>query len=152
MELDWIKSAAITAGANEAVVCSHWSQGSLGASALADAVMRACEEKNNFKFLYDLDQPIKKKIETIAKEMYGAGKVEYEGKVLEALERYESQGYGKLPVCMAKTANSLTGDPAMKGAPVGFTLHISDVFLSAGAGFVVPMVGEVSSSVFRWFL
>jgi len=85
----------------------------------------------------------KKKINKIAKEMYGAGEVVLAEKVQKKIENYNKLGYNKLPICMAKTSNSLTGDSAIKGAPTGFTLNITDIFVSVGAGFVVPMVGEI---------
>ncbi|GLV43503.1 pugilist [Carabus blaptoides fortunei] len=139
-----IKRTALAAGADDAIVCSHWSEGGAGAVELADTVIKACNKPSNFKFLYDLNMSLEDKIMTIAKEMYGAGKVEYAPKVQKIMEQYKKQGFDKLPVCVAKTSNSLTGDPNIKGAPTDFTLTISDMFVSAGAGFVVPMVGEIS--------
>lgn len=86
-----IKNAAITAGADEAVICSHWADGGKGALELADAVIRSCEKPSNFKLLYDLNETIEHKIETIAREMYGAGKIEYLPAVKEKLEQYKKQ-------------------------------------------------------------
>lgn len=143
-EIELIRHASLTAGADGAVACCHWSDGGKGAIPLAEKLIEACNKPSSFKLLYDLDDTIEHKIEKIAKEMYGAGVIEFTPKVKETIERYKSQGFEKLPICMAKTSNSLTGDPNIKGAPFGFTLKISDIFLSAGAGFIVTMVGEVS--------
>lgn len=76
--------------------------------------------------------------------MYGAGTVDFNAKVREAIRLYTDKGYSKLPICMAKTSASLTGDPNIKGAPTGFRLVVNDIFLSAGAGFIVPVIGEIS--------
>ncbi|KAJ2944743.1 hypothetical protein O0L34_g1631 [Tuta absoluta] len=95
-------------------------------------------------YLYPLQLSIPDKIQLIAKEMYGAGRVEYTDEVLDKIKVFTEKGYDKLPICMAKTSNSLTGDPAVKGAPTGFTLRINGMFASVGAGFVVPLVGEIS--------
>ncbi|XP_017879830.2 C-1-tetrahydrofolate synthase, cytoplasmic [Ceratina calcarata] len=142
-ELELVRQAAIESGATEAVICTHWAEGGPGASQLADAVLAATSKPNNFKFLYDLNIGIEEKINTIAKEMYGAGQIVLTDEVREKIKKYSELGYDKLPLCMAKTSNSLTGDPAVKGAPTGFKLDISDIFVSAGAGFVVPMIGEI---------
>lgn len=90
-EIELIRNAAITAGATDAVICSHWADGGPGALNLADAVMKACEEPSKFKLLYDLDESIEHKIEIIAREMYGAGKIEYLPKVKEILEQCKKQ-------------------------------------------------------------
>ncbi|XP_037963344.2 C-1-tetrahydrofolate synthase, cytoplasmic [Plutella xylostella] len=143
-ELNLVKDYALQNGAFRAVVCDHWARGGLGAVDLADAVIAACDQPSTFKYLYPLQDSIQNKIERIAKEMYGAGKVEYTDEVLQKIKVFTEKGYDKLAICMAKTSNSLTGDAAVKGAPTGFTLKISDIFVSVGAGFVVPMVGEIS--------
>ncbi|XP_053613814.1 C-1-tetrahydrofolate synthase, cytoplasmic isoform X2 [Plodia interpunctella] len=135
---------AMSHGAFRAVTCSHWAAGGAGALALADAVVAACDEPHRFHFLYPLPLSIQDKIHKIATEMYGAGEVHYTDDVLLKIESFTRLGYDKLPICMAKTSNSLTGDPAVKGAPTGFVLKINDIFVSVGAGFVVPMVGEIS--------
>lgn len=105
--------------------------------------MNACQQPNKFKFLYDLNLSIKEKMSVIAREMYGAGGLEIAPHVEETIKSYEAKGFGNLPICMAKTSMSLTGDPGIKGAPTGFTMKINDVCLSAGAGFIVPICGEV---------
>lgn len=142
-ELELVKKAAIESGASDAVICTHWAEGGLGALELADAVIAATNKSNNFKFLYDINAGIVEKINTIAQEMYGAGEVILQDKVKEKIAEYEKLGFNKLPLCMAKTANSLTGDPNIKGAPTGYKIEISDIFVSVGAGFIVPMVGEI---------
>ncbi|XP_014205843.1 C-1-tetrahydrofolate synthase, cytoplasmic isoform X2 [Copidosoma floridanum] len=142
-ELQIVKEAALANGADAAVVCTHWAEGGQGALELADAVLAATSKPSDFKFLYELDLGIEDKIEKIAKEMYGAGEIVLAEKVKEKIKEYNRLGYDKLPLCMAKTSNSLTGDANVKGAPTGFKLDITDIFVSVGAGFVVPMVGEI---------
>lgn len=142
-ELELVKNAAKESGAFDAVICTHWADGGAGAVQLADAVIAATEKPSNFKLLYDLNLSIEEKINIVAKEMYGAGNVVLAEKVLKKIEMYNKLGYDRLPLCMAKTSNSLTGNPSIKGAPTGFTLDITDIFVSVGAGFVVPMVGEI---------
>ncbi|XP_063919636.1 C-1-tetrahydrofolate synthase, cytoplasmic isoform X1 [Zophobas morio] len=143
-ELKLVQSKAKENGAFDAVVGNHWAEGGAGAVKLADAVIAACEQKSNFKFLYELDKTLEEKIKIIATEMYGAGSITYTPEAAAKLKTYQERGFGKLPICMAKTSASLTGDPAVKGAPTGFELKINDVTLSAGAGFVVPIIGEIS--------
>ena len=106
-------------------------------------MVEAANEPTDFKFLYELNQPIKAKIEAIAKEIYGAGQVVYEAKADSQIKQYESSGFGNLPICMAKTHLSLTADPNAKGAPKGFSLPIREVRASVGAGFIYPLVGEM---------
>nr|XP_022911778.1 C-1-tetrahydrofolate synthase, cytoplasmic [Onthophagus taurus] len=143
-ELELVKEAAVKNGAFDAVVCNHWAEGGAGAVGLADAVIKACETQNSFKFLYDVNMGIEEKIFAIAKEMYGAGNVEYSEKVMESIKKYTEQGFDKLPICMAKTPLSLTGDPTIKGAPTDFTLKINDISISVGAGFIIPICGEIT--------
>ncbi|XP_029174264.1 C-1-tetrahydrofolate synthase, cytoplasmic [Nylanderia fulva] len=142
-ELEVVKQGALESGASDAVVCTHWADGGPGAVALADAVIAATDKPNNFKLLYNIEDSIEDKINKIAKEMYGAGKVVFADTVQKKIENYTKLGYNKFPICMAKTANSLTGDPSIKGAPTDFTLNITNIFVSVGAGFIVPMVGEI---------
>ncbi|KAJ0173645.1 hypothetical protein K1T71_010794 [Dendrolimus kikuchii] len=143
-ELDLVRKFALENGAFRAVICDHWAKGGEGALDLADAVIDACNQESQFNFLYPLNMSIQDKIKKIATEMYGAGDIEYTEEVLEKINVFTEKGYDKFTVCMAKTSNSLTGDPAIKGAPTGFTLRINGIFASVGAGFVVPMVGEIS--------
>ncbi|XP_076166528.1 pug C-1-tetrahydrofolate synthase, cytoplasmic isoform X2 [Ptiloglossa arizonensis] len=142
-ELELVKQAAIDSGATDAVICHHWAEGGAGATNLADAVIAATNKPSNFKVLYDLRVSIEEKINIIAKEMYGAGQVVLADKVQKKIEMYNKLGYDKLPLCMAKTSNSLTGDPSIKGAPTGFVLDITNIFVSVGSGFIVPMVGDI---------
>ena len=113
--------------------------------ALAEAVVRASEKPADFKFLYPLDVPIKQKIETIAREVYGADGVDYSQLAEERIAEYTRMGYDKLPICMAKTHLSLSHDPELKGVPKGFRIPIRDVSASVGAGFVYPLLGTMST-------
>ena len=122
---------------------THWMNGGAGAVDLARMVVEAAEEPSDFHFLYDLDLPIRDKIEIIAKEIYGAGEVTFETAADRQIRTYERSGFGGLPICMAKTHLSLTADPNVKGAPTGFALPIRDVRASVGAGFIYPLVGEM---------
>ena len=142
-EVALVKRAAREAGAFDAVLSDHWSNGGAGATDLAKAVIAACEEPSDFKFLYPLDWSIEKKIETIATRIYKAAKVEFSPLAKRQIATYEKSGFGKLPICMAKTHLSLSHDPALKGAPTGFTLPIREVRASVGAGFIYPLCGEM---------
>jgi len=142
-EIELIHRKAIEAGAEDAVLSEVWAKGSKGGARLAQAVVRAAEKKSNFRFLYPLDWPIKRKIETIATEIYGAKKVTYQPAAEESIALFEKLGYGKLPLCMAKTHLSLSHDPKLKGRPKGFTLPIRDVRASVGAGFLYPLCGTM---------
>ena len=110
---------------------------------LAEAVAEAAEEPSSFRFLYPKEAPLKEKIETIATEVYGAGGVEYDLTASRQLESFEKQGFGELPICMAKTHLSISSDPSLKGAPTGWTLPVREVRASVGAGFVYPICGEM---------
>lgn len=142
-ELELIQKKAQEAGAEEAVVSELWEKGSRGGVELARAVVRACNKKSNFRFLYPLDWPIKKKIETIAKKIYGAKDVYYEGEAEAKIKLYKKLGYSNLPICMAKTHLSLSHDPKFKGRPQGFTLPVRDIRASVGAGFLYPLCGKM---------
>lgn len=142
-EIEAIRRIAESAGALGAAVSRHFAEGGAGAIELAEMVVQACERPNQFQFLYDLDLPIKAKIETIAKEVYGAAGVSYEPNAEKQIAMYEANGLGKLPICMAKTHLSLSHDPSLKGAPKGFTLPIREVRASVGAGFIYPLCGEM---------
>jgi len=121
-----------------------WARGGEGGLALAEGVLKLLEEeKSNFNFLYELDLPLRDKIEKIAREIYGAEGVDFSSTAERQLDRYEELGYGNLPVCMAKTQNSLSDNPALKGRPEGFRITVREVNLSAGAGFVVPLTGPI---------
>ncbi|MCC7206980.1 MAG: formate--tetrahydrofolate ligase [Anaerolineae bacterium] len=142
-EIEAIRRIAVEAGALGAAVSRHFAEGGAGAIELADMVVQACDKPNEFHHLYDLDLPIKKKIETIATEIYGAAGVSYEPLAEKQIKEYEAAGFGKLPICMAKTHLSLSHDPAMKGAPKGFTLPIREARASVGAGFIYPICGDM---------
>lgn len=126
-----------------AVTATCWENGGKGALALAFEVCRAVEEPNGFGPLYDDNLPLKEKISLIAKEIYRAGGVTFSDKAVSKLAEFESHGYGKLPVCIAKTQNSISDDPKRKGAPQGYNFTVNDVRLSAGAGFVVALAGNI---------
>jgi len=142
-EIEVIREAAIKDGAEHAVPCTNWTDGGAGAVALAQAVMAACEKPAHFRFLYPLEWDIKKKIETIAKEIYGAEGVEYSPEAEAKVAIYTRLGFGNLPICMAKTHLSLSHDPALKGVPGGFTIPIRDIRASVGAGFLYPLCGDM---------
>ncbi|XP_064549646.1 C-1-tetrahydrofolate synthase, cytoplasmic isoform X1 [Drosophila montana] len=143
-EHELLKKAALQAGAFAAVVSTHWSDGGAGAVPLADAVIEACKLENKFKLLYELDLPLVDKMNRIAQTMYGAGKVELTPEAIDQIKRLTDAGFGKLPVCMSKTSGSVTGDANIKGAPKGFTIKVQSVYVSAGAGFVVAMCGDIT--------
>jgi formate--tetrahydrofolate ligase len=142
-EIEAIKRIAVEAGALGASVARHFALGGRGAMELAEMVVTAANQPNDFRFLYELDQPIKSKIEIIAKEIYGAADVSYEPAAERQIRDYEASGFGKLPICMAKTHLSLSHDPTLKGAPTGFTLPIREVRASVGAGFIYPLCGDM---------
>ncbi|HQZ96456.1 MAG TPA: formate--tetrahydrofolate ligase [Pyrinomonadaceae bacterium] len=142
-EIEAVKRIAIESGALGAAVSTHWADGGKGAIELAEMVIDAAEQPSEFKFLYDLDQPIKTKIETIAKKIYGAADVFFEPFADQQIASYEANGFGNLPICMAKTHLSLSHDPKLKGAPTGFTLPIREVRASVGAGFIYPICGDM---------
>jgi methylenetetrahydrofolate dehydrogenase (NADP+)/methenyltetrahydrofolate cyclohydrolase/formyltetrahydrofolate synthetase len=142
-EIELIRKRAKETGAEDAVESTVWMNGAAGGAALADAVVKACEKPSNFRFLYPLDIPIKEKIETVAKEIYRADGVSYTAEAEAKIKLFEGMGLGDLPLCMAKTHLSFTHDPALKGAPRGWTLPITDVRASVGAGFIFPLCGTM---------
>lgn len=120
-----------------------WEKGGEGGKELAGKVLEALEKKSNFKHLYDDNLSLEEKIETIAKEIYGADGVEYEGDAKKNLKALAEMGFSNLPVCMAKTQFSLSDNPAALGRPSGFKIHVRDAYVSAGAGFVVVLTGKI---------
>ncbi len=142
-EIAIIQEAARNAGAFDAVVSEVWAKGGEGGAALAEAVVKACEQPSNFHFLYPLDIPIKEKIEIIAREIYRADGVDFMPEAERKIELYTALGYDKLPVNMAKTHLSFSHDPKLKGAPRGFRLPIRDIRASVGAGFLYPLCGAM---------
>jgi len=142
-EHELVRKIAIEAGAEDAVVASHWMHGGEGAVKLAEAVVKASDKPSNFKFLYPLNISIKEKIETICKEIYGADGVDYLPEAEAKIALYTRLGFDKLPLCMAKTHLSLSHDPELKGEPKGFRVPIRDIRASVGAGFLYPLLGTM---------
>jgi formate--tetrahydrofolate ligase len=142
-EIGAVKRLAEAAGARVAV-SKHWQYGGDGALELADTVMDACNDKNDFKFLYELTTPLRSRIETLAKEVYGASGVEYTPEAIDTAKRIEADPeLSKLGTCMVKTHLSLTDNPNLKGVPKGWKLHVRDILTYQGAGFVVPVAGAI---------
>jgi formate--tetrahydrofolate ligase len=142
-EVEAIREVALEAGADSAVVATHFTDGGRGAADLAEAVWTAASRGSKFKLLYPDDAPLGEKILTIATKVYGADGIELLPPAKKALKLYEDLGFGRLPVCMAKTQYSLSHDASLKGRPSGFTVTIRDIRLSAGAGFITPLLGEM---------
>ena len=142
-EVQLVQKLALQAGATQAILAEHWAKGGAGAQELAEAVVAACEQPSDFKFLYPLEWTIKQKIEKIATDMYGAAGVVYDGAAEQQIKSFEAAGLGHLPICMAKTHLSLSHDPKLKGRPRGFIVPIREVRVSAGAGFIYPLLGEM---------
>jgi len=141
-EHEAIREVAEEMGARVAV-CNHFVKGGRGAVELAEAVAEAAEEQSEFQFLYPDEANLREKIETIATRVYGASSVEYDLAAARNLDSYEKNGFGRLPVCIAKTHLSISSDPALMGAPKGWTLPVRDVRASVGAGFIYPLCGEM---------
>jgi formate--tetrahydrofolate ligase len=142
-EVEAIRQVALDAGAYAAVVATHFSDGGRGATALAEAVWAAASEPSEFRLLYSDEAPLGEKMLAIATQVYGADGMELLPPAKKALKLYEDLGFGHLPICMAKTQYSLSDDANLKGRPSGFTVTIRDIRLSAGAGFITPMLGEM---------
>jgi len=142
-EVEMIRKAAVEAGAEDSVVCTHWMHGGKGAVKLAEAVIKAAEKPSNFKFLYPLDISIKEKIETICREIYGADGVDYSPEAEAKIALYTKLGFANLPLCMAKTHLSLSHDVNLKGVPKGYRIPIRDIRASVGAGFLYPLLGTM---------
>jgi methylenetetrahydrofolate dehydrogenase (NADP+)/methenyltetrahydrofolate cyclohydrolase/formyltetrahydrofolate synthetase len=142
-EIELIRSAATKTGAEGAFLSTVWADGGAGGVELAKAVMAACEKPSNFRFLYPDDYSIKQKIETVAKEIYRAADVSYTVDAEAKIKLFTGMGLSHLPLCMAKTHLSFTHDPALKGTPRGWTLPITDVRASVGAGFLFPLCGTM---------
>jgi formate--tetrahydrofolate ligase len=129
---------------SEAILCKHWAQGSAGIEDLAHKVVQLAESgAANFAPLYPDEMPLMQKIETIAKRIYHADAVLADKSVRAQLKAWEEAGYGNLPVCMAKTQYSFSTDPNLRGAPTGHSVPVREVRLSAGAGFIVAICGEI---------
>ena len=142
-EIELVRKIAEENGAL-AAVSEHWLKGGEGSIEFGEAVIAACEEENDFKFLYDLKTPLRKRIELIAKEVYGADGVEYTDDALKKAKALEADPESaKLGTCMVKTHLSLSHDPSLKGRPTGWTLPISNIMVYKGAGFIVPVAGGI---------
>ena len=141
-ELAFIEKKCGELGVNT-VISEVWSKGGAGGEALAKEVVRLCEEKNSFSFVYPEDMSIKEKIEAIATKVYRADGAELTGGALKQLSGLEELGFGKLPVCMAKTQYSFSDNAALTGAPTGFKITVRNLKVCAGAGFVVALTGDV---------
>ncbi|XP_051853896.1 monofunctional C1-tetrahydrofolate synthase, mitochondrial [Antechinus flavipes] len=144
-EIDLVCELAKQAGAFDAVPCQHWSIGGRGSVDLAHAVREAANQRSHFRFLYDVQLPIVEKIRTIAQKVYGAQDIELSPEAQSKIQLYTQQGFGNLPICMAKTHLSLSHESEKKGVPTGFILPINDVRASIGAGFIYPLVGTMST-------
>jgi len=137
-----IQKVASEMGAR-AAICTHFADGGRGAAELAEAVVEATEEPSDFQFLYSDEASLREKIEIIATKVYGAAGVEYYLPAKAQLDNYEKAGFGRLPVCIAKTHLSISSDPSLKGAPTGWQLPVREVRASVGAGFIYPICGEM---------
>ncbi|QKX57399.1 uncharacterized protein TRUGW13939_04511 [Talaromyces rugulosus] len=144
-EIAVIREEAIAAGAEDAVPANHWAEGGAGAVDLAKSVITASSQPKDFKLLYELDGTVQERIDKIARIMYGADKVEFSELAQKKVDTYTKQGYGNLPICVAKTQYSLSHDPALKGAPTGFTVPVRDVRLSAGAGYLYALAADIQT-------
>lgn len=146
-ELALVRELAMAeAGAFDVVVTSHWSKGGAGAVDLAEALVKATTTVTpDFRFLYPDSATLKEKIETICRDIYGAGGVEYLNDTEEKLTEFEKMGYGRFPICMAKTQYSFSHNPELRGAPTGFIVPIRDVRVNCGARFVFPLLGDIST-------
>ena len=144
-EVEVVKAAAEEAGAFDAVMSNHWADGGAGAADLGRAVVAACEQESNFKLLYDSDLSIKEKIEIICREIYSAAGVTYSEEAEKQIASYTENGFGGLPICMAKTHLSISHDASLKGDPSGFTVPVREIRASVGAGFLYPLLGTMST-------
>ena len=142
-EVELARKAALAAGASAAAHCRHWAEGGKGAVELAEAVVDACNQPSNFKLLYPDEMPIREKIRTIAQKIYLAKDVAFSAVAEKQIASYERAGLSRLPICMAKTHLSLSHDPTVKGVPRGFTVPVTEVRASAGAGFLYPLLGTM---------
>jgi formyltetrahydrofolate synthetase len=143
-EVEFVKRAAVEAGAFAAEQNDGFARGGEGAADLASAVVEACEQPNQFRPLYDDGASIREKIEAVAKRVYGAADVFFYPEAEKRLETYTADGLDHLPVCMAKTHLSLSADPTALNAPEGFTLQVRDIRAYTGAGWLVPLCGDIT--------
>jgi methylenetetrahydrofolate dehydrogenase (NADP+)/methenyltetrahydrofolate cyclohydrolase/formyltetrahydrofolate synthetase len=144
-EMKVLEEEALSAGAEAAVPANHWAEGGAGAIDLGKAVIAASSKPKDFKLLYDLNGTVQERIEKIGREMYGAAEVEFSELAQKKVDLYTKQGFGNLPICIAKTQYSLSHDPALKGAPTGFTVPIRDVRLALGAGYLYALAADIQT-------
>jgi methylenetetrahydrofolate dehydrogenase (NADP+)/methenyltetrahydrofolate cyclohydrolase/formyltetrahydrofolate synthetase/formate--tetrahydrofolate ligase len=142
-EVELVKRMAMENGAFASVAADPWGGGGRGCVDLAEAVVEACEQESRFEFLYPLNQSIEEKINTIATEIYGASGIELSDTATQQIASYEKNGFGYLPICMAKTHLSISHDPNLKGAPSGYVMPVREVRASVGAGFIYPIIGTM---------
>lgn len=124
-------------------LCEVWAKGGEGAIDLSHKVLKSIAEVSNYKPLYELEKSIKEKIETICKEIYGAGDIKFSNKALKMMKKIENMGFGNLPICISKTQKSISDNPALLNAPKGYTLNIDEIKLASGAGFIIAMAGGI---------
>lgn len=141
-ELNFVEEKCVAMGASVAL-SEVWAKGGEGGLELADKVMEAMEKPSNFRFMYEVEQSIPEKIEAVAKEIYGADGVDFTGPAKKQLAEIEALGLDKMPVCMAKTQYSLSDDPTKLGRPEGFRITVKELRISAGAGFIVALTGDI---------
>ncbi|OBT63148.1 hypothetical protein VE03_07803 [Pseudogymnoascus sp. 23342-1-I1] len=144
-EVQVIREEAIAAGAEDAIPANHWAEGGAGAVDLAKGVIAASEKEKDFKLLYTTEGTVQERMEAICKKMYGADKVEFSELAQQKVDTYTKQGFGNLPICIAKTQYSLSHDPELKGAPTGFTVPIRDVRLAVGAGYLYALAADIQT-------
>ncbi|MCJ1382073.1 tetrahydrofolate synthase [Xylographa soralifera] len=144
-EIAVIREESLAAGADDAIPANHWAEGGKGAVDLAKGVITASAKEKDFKLLYETTGSVQDRIERIGKIMYGAEKVEFSELAQKKVDMYEKQGFGNLPICIAKTQYSLSHDPALKGAPTGFTVPIRDVRLAVGAGYLYALAADIQT-------
>jgi formate--tetrahydrofolate ligase len=142
-EIEFVKQAALAAGASAAHTSTLFTDGGKGGEDLAHALVKAADEPSSFRLLYPDEASLKQKIETLATKLYGANGVDYEPEADRQLALFEERGYGRFPICMAKTQYSLSHDPNLKGRPTGFRFKVRDARVAVGAGFVYPLAGEI---------
>jgi len=142
-EIEFVKQRALAAGASAAHTSTLFTDGGKGGEALAHALVAAADEPTSFRFLYPDEASLKEKIETLATRIYGASGVDYEPAAERQLALFEERGYGRFPICMAKTQYSLSHDAKLKGRPSGYRFQVRDARVAVGAGFVYPLAGEI---------
>ena len=141
-ELDLIENKCKELGVNVAL-SEVWAKGGQGGKKLAEEVVKLCEEENDFTFAYDINDPIEKKLEDICKKIYHADGIQLVGNAVKQLQQLKDNNFDSLPICMAKTQYSFSDDPTLLGAPKGFTVSVRNLKVSAGAGFIVALTGEI---------